>query len=109
MAVLHCLLQCQPYRVDPARLAAADPDRREVLREDDRVRADVLAHAPGEDEIAPAGLVGLAARDLHPLAVGDVPLAVLHERAAEHALEVPFPTRKAAALAVVQDPDRLRP
>ena len=37
----------------PGCLAGADPDRLEVLGEHDRVRADVLAHAPGEEQVAP--------------------------------------------------------
>src|SRR5919202_646677 len=67
--VLPRLLERQRYRVDAARLAAADPDRGEVLRDNGRIRADVLADAPCEDQVAPGPLVGLAAYDLHPLAV----------------------------------------
>ena len=37
--------------VDPARLTGADPDRRAILGEDDRVRLDVLRHRVGEDQI----------------------------------------------------------
>ena len=65
-----------------------DADGRQVLREHDRVRADVLADAPREHEVSPGGLVGLAAADLHSLAVVDVPVTVLHEHSAEDALEV---------------------
>jgi hypothetical protein len=33
-------------------LAGADADRLEALREDDRVRTDVLARTPGEQQVA---------------------------------------------------------
>src|SRR5262249_26974158 len=91
------------------RLAAADADRRKVLGGDDRVRADVLADAPGEDEIAPGALVRVAARDAHSFAVVDVEVAVLHQQAADHALVVPLGAGETAALAVAQDPRPLLP
>ena len=93
--------------VDAARLTAADPDRREILRDHDGVRADVLAHAPREDEVAPCLFRRRAARDLHSFAVVDVPVAILHEQPAEYPLDVALAARKAAALAVVEDADRL--
>src|SRR6185437_4891713 len=88
VTVLAGLVERDSHRVDAARLAPADADGRQVLDEDDRVRADVLADAPGEDEIAPAGLVGLAAGDLHRLSIVDVPVTVLDEDASEDAFEV---------------------
>src|SRR5262249_58122789 len=92
-----------------ARRAAADADGREAPRDHDRVRADVLAHAPREQEVAPKLLARVAARDLHPLAVLDVPVPVLDEQAAEDSLEVALAASEAAALLVEQDPDRLLP
>ena len=48
-----------------------------------------------------------AGRDLHRLAVLDVPVAVLDEQAAEHALVVPLAGRVRAPVAVGQDAQRL--
>ena len=79
------LLERDPDRVDPAHLPRADPDRLQVVHEHDRVRGDVLADPPGEEQVAPGGLGRLPGDDLHPLAVGDVPVALLHEQAAQHA------------------------
>src|SRR3954462_15115170 len=93
--------------VDAARLARADADCREALGDHDRIRADVLADAPREQEISPQLLARLAPRNLHPLAVLPVPVAVLHEQSAEHALEITLAAREAAAFLVAQDPDRL--
>src|SRR5580765_2557091 len=109
MAVLARLLQRELDRVHAARLSAADADGGEVLRDDDRVRADVLADAPGEHEISPRALVRLAARDAHALAVVDVEVAVLDEEPADHALVVPLGSGETAALAVSQDPRPLLP
>jgi hypothetical protein len=69
----------------------------------------VLAHAPREHEVAPHLLARVTTGDLHPLAIIDVPVTVLDEDAAEHALVVTVPRRKTPALAIVQDPDRLFP
>ena len=107
MAVLVRLLDRDPHGVDAAHLAGADPDRLQVLGDHDRVRGDVLADAGSEEQVAPLGLGRLARRDLHPLAVLDVPVAVLDEQAAEHALVVALPRLGASALGVVEDPDRL--
>ena len=104
VAVLARLLDRDPDRVDAAHLPRADPDRLQVLREHDRVRGDVLADPPGEEQVAPLRLVGSPHRDLHPLAVVDLPVAVLHEQAAEHALEVELRSLDRAPLDVVQDP-----
>src|SRR5207248_727017 len=79
MAVLSRLVEGELDGVDAARLTAPEPDRREVFRDDDRIGADVFAHAPCEDEVAPRLLAREAAGDLHALAVVDVPVAVLHE------------------------------
>src|SRR5262249_59544114 len=81
VAVLACLVERELDGVDAARLAAADADRREAPRDHDRVRADVLAHAPREQEVAPKLLARLAARDLDPLAALDVPVPVLDAQA----------------------------
>jgi hypothetical protein len=69
----------------------------------------VLAHPPREHEVPPHLFAHLAARDLHAFAVVDVPVAVLHERAAEDALEVALAARKAATLAIAQDANRFLP
>src|SRR5439155_2755995 len=61
------------HRVDAALLTGPDPDRLQSLRDHDRVRADVLAHAPREQEVAPLLFRGLAADDPHRLAILDVP------------------------------------
>ena len=58
------LLDGDPDGVDAAHLAGADADRLQVLGDHDRVRADVLADAPGEEQVAPLRLVGLARDDL---------------------------------------------
>src|SRR5438094_10181639 len=109
MTMLARLVERDLHRVDAARLATADADRREILHEDDRVRAHVPADAPGEHEVPPAGLVRFSAGDLHRLAVVDVPVAVLHEEAAEHPLEVALAAREATPFAIAQNPDRLLP
>src|SRR5919199_2021260 len=101
------LLERELDGVDATGLAAADADRAELLRDHDRVRADVLADTPCEHEVAPRLLARLAARDLHPFAVVDVPVAILYEEAAEDALEVPLAAREAAPLAVAENPNRL--
>ena len=81
VAVLGRLLDGDPHGVDAAHLAGADPDRREVLREDDRVRRDVLADAPREDEVAPLRSSGLPHDDLPAVAVLDLRVGVLDEHA----------------------------
>ena len=54
VAELLRLLDRDPHRVDAAHLAGADADRLAVLREHDRVRADVLADRPREEDVRPA-------------------------------------------------------
>src|SRR5581483_3174448 len=109
VAELRCLLDRDPDGVDAAHLAGADPDRREILRQDDRVRADVLADAPREDEVSPLRLVHLAGDDLPALPVLDVGVGVLDEHAAEHALVVALAGLAGTALAVEEDADHLAP
>ena len=58
VAELARLLERDPHGVDAAHLAGADPDRLQVARDDDRVRDDVLADAPGEEQVAPVVSVG---------------------------------------------------
>ena len=88
VAVLARLLDRDPHRVDARHLPGADADRAQALGDHDRVRGDVLADAPGEEQVAPVRLVRLAADDDHPLAVLDVVVAVLGEQAADHAAVV---------------------
>ena len=84
VAVLGRLLERDANGVDAAHLAGADADRLEILGQDDGVREDVLADPPGEEEVAPAGLVRRLARDdLHALAVVDLHVGVLREHASE--------------------------
>src|SRR5687768_7098648 len=54
------LLDGEPDGVHTARLPGADAERLQILRDHDRIRRDVPADAPGEQEVAPARLVGLA-------------------------------------------------
>src|SRR5258706_10362063 len=51
VAELTCLRQRDLHRIDATLLARADPDRLQIFREDDRVRADVLAHTPREQRV----------------------------------------------------------
>ena len=61
--MLGRLLEREADRVDAAHLPGADPDRLQVLGDHDRVRGDVLGDAPGEEEVAPARLVGCDSDD----------------------------------------------
>ena len=98
------LVDREPDGVDAAHLAGADADRREVLREHDRVRAHVLADLPGEQHLAPLALGRLAlGDDLHLRAVLEVHVAVLDEHAAEHALDVALGDVDPPPLAVLED------
>ena len=104
MTVGACLLDGDPHGVDAAHLTGADPDRRKILDQHDRVRADVLADPPREDQIAPLRFGRRPARDLPALAVLDLPVAVLHEHSAEHSLVVALRRLAAAPLLVAEDP-----
>src|SRR6266508_2268692 len=73
------LLDRNSRRVDSARLPTADAERLEALCEHDRVRPDVLAHAPREEEIAPLVFRRGAFDDLHVLSSLHVPVPVLYE------------------------------
>src|SRR5262245_58642956 len=77
--------------VDATRLTAPDPDRLQPLRDDDRVRRDVLAYAPGEEQVAPLGFAGISAGDPHAVATLRLEIRVLDEQPAENALEVALP------------------
>ena len=77
------------------------------LRDHDRIRRDVLAHTPREEQVAPLLLGHLPGHDLHLLAVLDVGVALLHQHPAEHALVVALAGRLGAALAVAEDAQRL--
>ena len=107
VAVLARLLEREPHRVDAAHLAGADPDRPQVLGDHDRVRGDVLADAPGEEQVAPVRLARLAADDDHRLAVLDVDVAVLGEQAADDPPVVALAGGRAPPLGRVEDPQRL--
>src|SRR5829696_3183088 len=106
VGVVARLREREPDRVDAAHLARADPDRPQVLREHDRVRAHVLAHPPREEQVAPVVLRELAARNRHPVALLDLAVAVLDEQPAQNACVVELARRLGAALAVAQDPER---
>ena len=102
-------LDRDPHRVDPAHLAGADPDRLQVLHEHDRVRRDVLADAPREDEIAPLRLAQLAGHELPGVAILDLGVGILDEHPAEHALVVALAGLAGAPLAVEEDAGVLLP
>ena len=72
-----------------AGLAGADPDRRAVAGEDDRVRADVADRPPGEQQVGQL-LEGRAAlgHDLEPAAIEAELVQALDEQAAGDPLEV---------------------
>src|SRR5262249_33392634 len=80
------------------RLTAPDPDRWQALRDDDRVRRDVLAQAPGEEQAAPHGFTGISAGDPHAVAILRLEIRVLDEQPPENALEVALPRRFPPAL-----------
>ena len=78
------LLDREANRVHTTHLPGADPNRRQITRQDDRVGADVLADPPGEQQFAPFRLGGPAlGDDLHLGTVLEVGVAVLHEHAAD--------------------------
>jgi hypothetical protein len=104
VAELGGLLDRDPHRVDTAHLAGADPDRLQVLRQHDRVRRDVLADAPGENEIAPLRLGQLAGHELPGVAFLDLGVGVLDEHATKHALVAPLAGIAGAPLPVEEDP-----
>src|SRR3954470_12728594 len=106
MPVLPRLLDREPHRVDAAHLAGADPECLQIAPEHDRVRGDVLADAPGEEQVAPQGFARGTADDLHADTVLDVPVAVLDEEAAEHAPVVALAGGMAAPLPILEDPRR---
>ena len=85
VAELARFLDGEAHSVDAAHLSGADADRLQLAREDDGVRRDVLADAPGEEQLAPVVLGRLAAHDLHRLARVDVGVRVLDQQAAHHA------------------------
>src|SRR4051812_23312341 len=97
------LVEREADGVDAAHLPRADSHRREPVREHDRVRANVLAHLPAEQHLAPLGLARLALRDdLHLGPILEVEVAVLHEQAAHHALEVALGDVEPPALVVLE-------
>ena len=80
MTDLARLLEREAHGVDPAHLTRPDADRLKIPRHDDRVREDVLADTPGEEQVTPARLVGsLARNDLHRLSVVDLGVGILDE------------------------------
>ena len=102
MSVLLRLLDGDPHGVDAARLAAADPQRLEILGEHDRVRGHVLRDAPGEEQALPDRLARLAADELHAAAVVDLAVAVPDEQPADDPLVVPLAEVAAPALPVAE-------
>ncbi len=97
------LRERDPHRVHTAHLAGADPDGLESLGEHDRIRVDVFRDPPREEQVAPLLLRELAADELHAVALGDVPVPVLDEHAAEHPAVVPVGVCGRAPLGVVED------
>src|SRR6266542_337793 len=98
------LLEGDPHRIHAALLPGADPDRLQVLRDHDRVRPDVLADAPREQQVSPLPLAQRSGDDVHRVALVAVPVPVLHEQAAGHALVVELFGRERAPLAVGENP-----
>ena len=106
--VLGGLLEREADGVDPARLAAADADRLQVLRDHDRVRGDVLGDPPGEEEVAPALSSGCDSVTTFMPSRSSTSASVSWTRKpAEHPPIVAIARAGAAALAVAQDPQRL--
>ena len=84
------LVDRDPDRVDAAHLAGADPERRPVLGEDDRVRAHVPADLPREQQVGPLllGRLGLGRPRVIDLARLVDPVGVLDQQPAGDALHV---------------------
>ena len=86
------------------------PDRREVVRQHDRVGTHVLADLPGEQHLAPLGLAAACGRSRPPSPCG--PRGPCRDPAPAgrpYALQIPLGDIRAAALAVLEDPHlRLR-
>jgi hypothetical protein len=107
MVVLARLLDCDPDGVDAAHLPRADADRREILRDDDRVRRHVLADAHREHEVAPLPLVHGSGHGLPAGALFDLRVGVLDEQPAEDALVLTGIRTATPALVIGQDSDVL--
>src|SRR5690242_7546571 len=103
MAELTCLLDRDPDGVDATHLARADADRLSAAREHDRVRRDVLAHAPRKEDVVPRLVGNLAAGYAHRCALLRIGVAVLDEQTAEDTAEVALARRVLAPFAVLQD------
>ena len=88
--------QGDAHRVDAAHLACADADRLQVLREHDRVRADVLAHPPREEQVAQHDSLGSPATSSIPRGPR-LEVAVLDEQPAGDALVVLLGRRRRGA------------
>ena len=73
----------------------------------DRIRRHVLDNAPREDEIVPLRVGELSADHLHLPAIGHLGIALLDEKAAEHAPVIPFAFVDAALLRVHEKAQRL--
>src|SRR5690606_10963801 len=79
-------------RVDAVDLAHADADRGAAGGEQDRVRLDGAARAPGELEVGEGLLVGGGTRGELPLQGGaELPVDRLHEQSARDAAELRLP------------------
>ena len=101
------LLDCDPNGVDPAHLPCSDSQRLPASSQDDRIRRHVLDNAPREDEIVPLRVGELSADHLHLRAIGHRGIALLDEKAAEHAPVIAFAFVDAALLRVHENAQRL--
>ena len=108
-AGLAALLDREPHRVDPAHLPGADPERRAVLGEHDRVRAHVAAHRPGE-----AACRATAPRSARPSVTTSIssrgsgsPSRSWTSRPPRTRFTSRSPGSADALLLVIEDPDRL--
>ena len=81
------LLDRDAHGIHAAHLPGADPDRRAVARDHDRVGAHVAADLPGKAHVLPLGVARLlGGHHAHLLGVSDDLVAVLHEQAPDHGL-----------------------
>src|SRR5437763_10759295 len=107
--VLARLLERDLDGVDATHLAGADTDRLVVPRDHDRVRGHVTADLPGEEQILELLDRRRPDRRRERVRAPELRVALLHEPAAEDALVVELTRRVGAALALLQDSQRLLP
>src|SRR3954454_7110957 len=97
------LLERDPHRVHATLLSRADAEGLEILRDDDRVRPDVLADPPREEQVAPLFLARRSGDDGHCFALLDVAVAILDEQSARNPLVVALAGLELPPLPVHED------